>query len=449
MHRWLVLSRLTLQQRAPKIARSALAALSLLAPMVWAPAVLAQDRPAAVAAANPTSPYEAPVSLSMQDLVSTVLTHNPGLMAARQARTTASAAVRTAGARPNPRLEYQDGSNAARLPNAIAGRVQGLAISQFVESPEVRLARQAGAQAQESSAVHQIAVTRNELVAQVQLKAYEMLLRRAEVAAASEALGLLEQVRERVRLRVESGEAPRYEIIKADAEIIGARQRLQTSQLQSEQAMLLLNRLAAGRLPARWTLDASLQDVPELPGLAQLQAQALADNPELKQLNAELDKARAQLQAAKASRWPGVEVRWQQTQEPEVQHSTLGLSVQVPLLDQREGPQAEAASELERLRTRLTGRQAELAQMVLQAWKTLEMARLKVEALSQGAVRESEAALRVAQAAYRFGERGILDVLDAQRVLRSVRADLLVASYEWQAARIELEFLAGRYAEPM
>src|SRR5256885_5648889 len=39
----------------------------------------------------------------------------------------------------------------------------------------------------------------------------------------------------------------------------------------------------------------------------------------------------------------------------------------------------------------------------------LEMARLRTQALSQGSVREAESALRVAEAAYRFGERGILD----------------------------------------
>jgi cobalt-zinc-cadmium efflux system outer membrane protein len=391
---------------------------------------------------------EVSVPLTLQDLVSTVLTHNPALLAARQARTTASAAVRTAGALPNPKLEYQDGSNTARLPSTMAGRVQGLGISQFIENSAVRQARLEGAQALETGAIHHIAVTRNELVAQIHLRAYEVLLRRAEAAAATEALTLLEQVRERVRLRVESGEAARYEIIKADAEIIGARQRLQNATLQAEQSMLSLNRLAAGRLPARWSLEANLNETPALPTLAQLQAQALADNPELKAIQADLRKAQAQLDAARASRWPGLELRYQQNQEPEVQHNTLGLSVQVPLFDRREGPMAEAASELERQRGRLTGRELELQQQVLQAWKSLEMARLKVEALSQGAVRESESALRVAQAAYRFGERGILDVLDAQRVLRSVRADLLVASYEQQAARIELEFLAGRYAAP-
>jgi len=80
------------------------------------------------------------------------------------------------------------------------------------------------------------------------------------------------------------------------------------------------------------------------------------------------------------------------------------------------------------------------------AWKSMEMARLRIEALSQGALREAEAALRVAQAAYRFGERGILDVLDAQRVLRSVRTDLIDARFQLQAARIALEELTGQHS---
>jgi cobalt-zinc-cadmium efflux system outer membrane protein len=87
---------------------------------------------------------------------------------------------------------------------------------------------------------------------------------------------------------------------------------------------------------------------------------------------------------------------------------------------------------------------------MLQATQLMEVARLKTQALSQGAVRDAEAALRVAEAAYHFGERGILDVLDAQRVLRSVRADLLNARFQLQAARIDIEMLAGRYAaEPL
>ena len=50
----------------------------------------------------------------------------------------------------------------------------------------------------------------------------------------------------------------------------------------------------------------------------------------------------------------------------------------------------------------------------------------------------------MAQAAYRFGERGILDVLDAQRILQSVRIDLLQARFELQKARIEIETLSAQ-----
>lgn len=94
----------------------------------------------------------------------------------------------------------------------------------------------------------------------------------------------------------------------------------------------------------------------------------------------------------------------------------------------------------------MEGRRAELRQQVRLAWQSLEIATLRVQALSEGVVKDAEAALRVAQAAYQFGERGILDVLDAQRVLRSARADLLLARFQVQAASIELDTLAGRFA---
>jgi len=384
---------------------------------------------------------------TISGLVSAVLASNPALQLAQRSRDQAAAGVTSAGALPNPRLEWSGGENTARLPTVSPGRVNGWAVSQLIENPSIREARVGIARSLERNSEFQIAVTRNELVAQIQLRAYEFLLRQDESKAASDAVNLLEQVRERVRLRVEIGEAPRYEIIKADAEIINARQRQQNAVLQAEQAMLALNRLAAGQLPARWSLQERLGGDASQYGLEELQRLTLSDNPELKVLRGSIDRAQAQLQSARSSRWPGVELRYSELTQPEVKQGILGVNVQIPLLDQRSGPIAEAQVEIERVRLRLDGRQAELRQQVLLAWKSLEMARLRVEALGQGALREAEAALRVSQAAYRFGERGILDVLDAQRVLRSVRADLLDARYQVQVARIELEFLSGRYAD--
>jgi cobalt-zinc-cadmium efflux system outer membrane protein len=246
-------------------------------------------------------------------------------------------------------------------------------------------------------------------------------------------------------VRVDTGEAGKYELIKADAEIINAQQKEQTARLQVQQAVISLNRLAAGKLPL-WELDAQLADSFELPVLASVKQDALQHNPELALLSAELERARSRINEAIASRWQGVELRLSQFREPEASQSAIGISVQLPLLDQRAGPRAEAIANRERALTRLEGRRAELMDQIELSWKSVEISRTRIKALSEGAIIQAEAALRVAQAAYRFGERGILDVLDAQRVLRSVRADLLLARYQLQASLIELDALAGRYS---
>lgn len=385
-----------------------------------------------------------PRALSVEEVTRIVLDHNPQLQAARSSAEGARAGVRTAQALHNPRLEWQRGP--WQPVGGLGQRAQQWSWVQPIDNPWLRGARIEAAQSGAGWSAQQLAGVRNDLVAQVRLRAYEALLHQSEAESAAAALDLLEQVRERVRVRVESGEAARYEIIKADAEVIHARERQRTASLQAEHALLELNRMAAGQLPARWKLSASFNDGLDLPDMAQLQAQAERQNPELLGLRHDHERAQAQLRAARASRWPGLELRYSESRDPEVRQNQWGVSLQLPLFDQRSGPMAEAQAELERAQIRLEGRQNELRQQIVLAWKSLDMARLRVEALSQGVLREAQAALQVAQAAYRFGERGILDVLDAQRVLRSVRADLLQARYQQQSARIALDQLSGQFA---
>lgn len=400
---------------------------------------------AADAVSPPAQSASGPV-FSIDDLVRLIIKTNPGLLTSQRALEIATAGITTAGALPNPRLEWNTGRSQAAVASGIGGPTNGMGVSQLIENPVLRSARLEAARQNERGSVHFVASTRNELVAQIKVLAYEYLLRKEEVLAAADALALLEQIRERVKVRVETGEAGRYELIKADAEIINASARLQTAKLQVDQARLGLNRLAAGNLPASWSLSAALGETVELPSLQAIEQSAQQDNPELRVLQAELDRSLARIDEATASRWPGVELRYTQMNEPDVRQNMFGIALQVPLLDQRTGPRAEAIGQRERARTRLEGRRAELSQQLALAWNSVDIARNRIDALSQGAVRQSEAALRVAEAAYRFGERGILDVLDAQRVLSSVNADLLKARFALQASTIELNFLAGRYA---
>ncbi len=381
--------------------------------------------------------------LSIDEIVEIALKHNANLRAARNGLDLASASIKTASAIPNPQIESLTGNNRPLMPHAVGGTVSTLGFSQRIENPSLRRARIDAAKYGFDASVQAFATTTNELVAQTRAKAYEYLLRKEEERAASDALVLLEQIRAKVKIRVESGEAAQYEIIKADAEIINARQKYQAAALLAEQSASALNRLAAGQLPKKWLLRESLTGASETPSLAHILSVAQAHNPELKALQAEVNKRQARLSEAKQGRWPGLEIRFAQVRDPEIRQNAFSASIQVPLFDQRTGPIAEAAADLSRTIALLDGRRIDLEQQIDLAYKNLEIAKTRVTALSTGAVAQAQAALRVAEAAYRFGERGILDVLDAQRLLRSVSADLLDARYQYQLAHIELQFLAG------
>jgi len=384
--------------------------------------------------------------ITLDELVNTVLQHNAGLNAARRTVDIATAGITTATAYPNPRLELNGGRGSALTPGTSSGSIVGIGVSQVIENPALRSARINSALFAEQGSQQAFATTRNELVGVVRLRANEYLLRKLQAREAAESLSLLEQTRERIKVRVETGETGKLDLIRADAEIINARQREETARLQIAQAAIALNRLAAGTLPSRWELEGNLEDTRVLPTLDQLRAEATQFNPEVRFLEAELERTQSRLQEANASVIPGIELRAAQLREPDIRNDMIGLSVQIPLLDQRRGPKAEAAADRERTRGRLEGRRAELIQQLELSRRAVDIATVRVKALSEGAVRSSEAALRVAEAAYRFGERGILEVLDAQRVLRAVRQDLLLARYELQSALIELDVLTGRYA---
>ena len=216
-------------------------------------------QPAPSAGVSATGPH-----LGVDDLIRQVLRHNPDIRAAQAQTLSAQAGIQTAQAWANPRIEAIQGRNDSRLPGLVPGTVQAWGVSQFIENPRARQFRTEAARASAKDSLHQAHAVRNELITQVRLRFNEGLLHQAQAQAAAESVTLLEKVRELVRLKVEIGEAPKYEIIKADAEIINARERLQTASLMAQQAQLEINRMAANQLPSGWHLVGDLSAIPDM-----------------------------------------------------------------------------------------------------------------------------------------------------------------------------------------
>jgi cobalt-zinc-cadmium efflux system outer membrane protein len=387
------------------------------------------------------APVQAQEKYSLSQLVGLAQEQHPRLRAAAEGVNGAVAAIDTARAYPNPEVEWVNGSQRARVPTAIAGNTHGLTLAQRLDLPGQRNARINAATASLTAEQAQLRLSQQELVRMVKLRYYDVLRRESELDAAGEDLKTSEQVRERVSVRVSTGEAPRYDIIRADAELLNAQKQAQSARLRMEQAKAALRNSVGNVLPPNFDVNAEIEPLPELPPLATLEAQVLERNAGLARARALTLRGREQLGLERALRTPAVTLRAGYDEDPEVRSTRFGVTVTIPLWDRRRGPVAEATAQLSRLQFEQEQAEFDLRQQLTNAYQQYQIGSNQVSALESGIIRQAEAALRVAEAAYRFGERGILDYLDAQRVYRSARNELISARFERRAALIDIQTL--------
>lgn len=369
------------------------------------------------------------------------LESSQAILAAREQVTAARYAVDSAGAFPNPELEFLSGTQRSRGVGGSPGDARSVSLTQPLDMPWQRSARIGAAEAGLQATDAAVRSFEADALARLRLRYFDVLRRDAELRNAREDTGLMESVRSRIAMRVETGDAPRFELIKADAEMQNAQKVAQAAGFRVEQARSLLRQSVGKALPADFALQGRLRDVPDLPPIDGLRQQLLKSSPDLARGRAEMVRAQHQLDLERRQRWPSLALKASVDEDPDNRASKFGVVVSIPLWNQRSGPIGEAAAQLTRVRHELAAQEFSLAQQLEVAVQQYEIAQSQVTALEGGIVKQAEAALKVSEAAYRFGERGFLEVLDAQRVFRAARAELIAARYELAAAWVEVERL--------
>lgn len=384
---------------------------------------------------------ESPPQYDLPQIEALAMGSSRAVLAARDQVTAARYAVDGAGAFPNPELEYLNGSTRSRSPGGNPGDARSVTLTQPLDMPWRRAARIGAAEAGLEAASAATRAFEADLLARLRTRYYDVLRREAELKNARQDAELMESVRSRIALRVESGEAPRFELIKADAETLNAQKTAQAASFRVAQARSLLRQAVGGALPAEFSLSSRLYEVPALMPLAEVRQQLADGSPDLARARAETRRAERLLDLERSQRWPNLALKASLDEDPDMRTSKIGVVLSIPLWDRRSGPIGEAAAQLSRSRNELAVQQHALQQSLDVAYQQYEIAQTQVAALESGIVRQAAAALKAAEAAYRFGERGFIEVLDAQRVFRAARAELIIARYELAVAWVEVERL--------
>mgnify|MGYP000275876316 FL=1 len=385
----------------------------------------------------------APQTLNLSELEELMFSHSKALRGAADAVRAAGAAVDTARTFPNPEVEVMNGTRTPR-PNSLgtgnyAGNLKTISISQELDMPWHRFPRVDGALAGYSAAQATEQSFRSDMRAQLRMRYYDLIRRQAEGRATADDAKAAEAMRKRIAIRVQTGEDARFELVKADAEMLNAQKLAESAALRIRQSRGALRAMVGPELPETFEVAELPHKFAPPPPLEQVRGEVLANNPELQRSRAERQQFDRKLSEEKALRFPKIALRADQDLDPDYRSKRVGVAMSLPLWDWRGGPVGEAAARLSQSDNELAYQEFSLIQSLEAAYQQYNIANAQVIALDGGLVRQAADALRIADVGYKAGEKSFLEVLDAQRVYHAARNELISAQFELATAWAEIE----------
>ena len=378
-------------------------------------------------------------NLTLEEALAMADERNPRLRAGAAQIEAAKAGITTARAYPNPAVSAAAGHQTYRVPGNVKGLVQSYTFAQPLELGQLRPTRIGLAEREREVTERSLDSTRLGVLAAVRRAFYQAMRAQGEIDILGENLRTVEEFRKRIQVRVDAGEAGRLELYRADAELATARTAVTSARLRYVSALAQLRGAIGSPLEADVRLSGGLDPPVKLPSLEELRKEVLARHPELAVAQTAIRRAEARLTYETAQRRPQPSLVAEVDRPPDSPTYRVGIEIPLPFWNRREGPIAEAAAQVRATDALAQSRRIEVLAAAEGAYGRYELANEQLLAYEQGLLRAGEEGLRAAEAAYRLGERGILDVLDAQRVLRTVRLDFHNAQYDRQAALVDLD----------
>ena len=378
---------------------------------------------------------------TINDLISIALESSPQVLAARDQSKAIKGQLSTARAIPNPEFEVGTGQQRSATGPLTVGNVSSWSVTQPLDMPYNRFPRVNTAEANLRSAEATRIAFEIETIAKVQQRFYELMRREAEAKASDEDLSLTKQIRDRMQLRYDVGETARFELIRAQTEFLNAQIAAESGKLRVEQARSQLRQVVGHMLPVNYSVVSERPKLETLPPLNTLLSEIQTQSPELQKAKADVEASESRLSFEKNSRLPRLAFKASQYNDPNFTDRLYGLQISIPIWDFKGGQVAEAEANASKAKNQFNAQSQSLDQQIETAYKLYQMATYQVKILDQEVVQLAASAQRIAEVSYRFGERGMLEYLDAQRTFRAARNDLIKARFDLASVVTEIQRL--------
>lgn len=389
---------------------------------------------------------------SLGEIVQLTLEHNPVMAGAQGTIDQQRGHQTAAGAYPNPSITGNAGygeirdAGRADIQNQLTRQSiteYNMTIGQPVEWPAMRAARQRAADAGVATANAGFAEARLTLIAQLKMAFYDLLLAQQGANLARQNLETVEGVGRIVRARVKSGEAPQFEAIKAEVEILKARQLLVRADNSVRINRVVLDTFTGGKLGLSYSVEGEFAGMPKEIRIDSLMTRMLNEHPTLHRLLQSVEQSEWKVEFERQSRVPSVTVNGSYWREIGREAFQGGLSIPTPLWYRRQGEIASALGSKRREEAELLRARNELVRTVHQYYQDARTTAELIEVFDKGLLKQAQEALRLAQFSFQQGASSLLEVFDAQRVQRQIQMEYAQARYELSVSLARLERAVG------
>lgn len=409
-------------------------------------AIPARAAPAPASLLTQVSAAADTIRLGWPELVRLADQH-PGLSVGRWGVAAASGAADAAGTLPNPSLD----ATLIRDRNAERSGDQpewdfGLTLPLGWITQRHHLVRAANAQVDASR--EEARAIRRDVLLELRVLFWSLACEQARAAALDT---LHTQTAELVRLvarRVELGEARPAEATRVEIELEKVASELEASRITLDarrgQLMLWISG-ARGRTVA---VEAELGSVPRIPDLDAALATVRSSHPGLGAARARVRSLAAEAGAERMARIPGIELRGSTARELDRRTWGGGVALGLPLWDWNSGRIARAAAQLEAGRQQLEWETRQAESAVIEAHAECQATTRTAERYRDRILPRAESVATIMEKTYRLGEAGLLELIDARRVLVETRLRHLTTLVQAQLDCSRLIALTGQEDTP-
>lgn len=385
----------------------------------------------------------------LNEIVELALAKNP-LVTFAEGQIEQQRGVQTAaGAYPNPTVGGAGGHGILR--DAGSGSALGrqslseynVTVGQPVEWPAMRAARQRVADLGLATANVGLLETQLNLRSLVKVAFYDLLLAQQDAALARRNLEIIEGVQRIVKARVKSGEAPQFESIKAEVEVLKARQQLARADNLVRVNRVTVDTLTGGSLGTSYVIQGDFTGIPKEIYLEGLMNRMINQHPTIRRLLSSVEQSDWKIEFERQMRMPNVTVGGGYWREMGREAYQGGLSVPMPLWYRRQGEIASSLGAKHREEAELLRARNELARSVHQHYQDARTTAELIDVFDKGLLKQASEALRLAQFSFQQGASSLLEVFDAQRVQRQIMLDYAQARHDLSVSLARLEQAVG------